>query len=163
MEMIAGLLQIGHYHRTDAEGKQQQVTAEDHAEMLVRFASGVQGRLTASGMTPGGFGITTLAVGAEGALRLDNQDVLTILRGPTYPSGDWAPVRLKYPLADLQGLPANNPFAVGSFYLAQTLAAVLPMGETSLPEAASFYDGLVVQRAMDAVRRSHASNAWVTL
>jgi hypothetical protein len=37
------------------------------------------------------------------------------------------------------------------------------MGDAVLPDAASFYDGLVVQRIMDAVRESHAKRAWITL
>jgi hypothetical protein len=32
-----------------------------------------------------------------------------------------------------------------------------------LPEAASFYDGLVVQKAIDAARKSHTENVWVRL
>jgi hypothetical protein len=45
----------------------------------------------------------------------------------------------------------------------ETLALSLPMGETMLNDAASFYDGLVVQRVLDAARRSHAQKAWETL
>lgn len=163
MESVAGQLQIGHYYRNDPSGRQHQVTADDHADMLVRFANGVQGTLTASGMTPGGYGLNTLIVGSEGALKLDNQDNLWQMRAPKLAAGDWEAVRPKFTPADLGPVPANNPFAVGSFYLAQTLAAILPMGETALPEAASFYDGLVVQRALDAVRQSHRDNAWVQL
>jgi len=32
-----------------------------------------------------------------------------------------------------------------------------------LSDAASFYDGLVVQRVLDAARRAHASKSWETL
>ena len=163
MDTIAGQLQIGHYYRNDSTGRQNQVTADDHADLLVRFANGVHGTLTASGMTPGGYGLNTLVVGSEGALKLDNQDNLWQMRAPRLAAGDWEPVRPRYTPADLGAVPANNPFAVGSFYLAQTLAAVLPMGETALPDAASFYDGLVVQRALDAVRESHRTGAWVQL
>ena len=37
------------------------------------------------------------------------------------------------------------------------------MGETLLDNAASFYDGLVVQRAMDAARTAHANRTWESL
>ncbi len=162
-EAIAGQLQIGHPFRTDSDGRRHQVTADDHADMLVRFSGGVQGRLTASGLTPGGYGLTTLVTGALGALKLDPDDKLWIQRGDAYPGGEWEPVRLRYAAEDLSGLPNSGPFAVGSYYLAQTLATVLPMGDAALPDAASFYDGLVVQRVLDAVRRSARDGKWQTL
>jgi hypothetical protein len=57
----------------------------------------------------------------------------------------------------------KGAFAVGTFYLAQTLAMSLPMGETLLADAASFYDGLVVQRTLDAARRASATGVWAAL
>ena len=63
----------------------------------------------------------------------------------------------------VEALPNQGPFTVGSYYLAQTLAMSLPMGETLLDDAASFYDGLVVQRALDAARRAHAEKVWENL
>jgi hypothetical protein len=39
----------------------------------------------------------------------------------------------------------------------------LPMGETLLADAASFYDGLVVQRTLDAARRASATGVWAAL
>jgi predicted dehydrogenase len=146
-----------------ATKKPREVTADDHADILLRLGSGVQGRICASGMTPGGYGLETLVVGTTGAIRLDNQDRLWLRHGDEYPTGEWEAVRAKYPVVELPGLPANNPFAIGSYYLAQTLATLIPMGDAVLPDAASFYDGLVVQRIMDAVRESHAKRAWITL
>lgn len=164
MDAITGQLQIGHYYRTEAgSGHETRVSADDHVDILVRYANGAQGSLVASGMTPGGYGITTLVVGSEGALRLDNQDQLWVKRAESYPTGEWEAVRPRFPMGDLEGISMQNPFAVGSYYLAQTLASVLPMGETTLPEAASFYDGVVVQRALDAVRKSHLEGVWLHL
>jgi predicted dehydrogenase len=160
---VAGQLQVGHYTRKDSDGVMREVSADDHADILVRFSHGIQGLIVASGMTPGGYGISTLVVGSEGAIKLDNQEQLWLQKGLLGAGANWEPVRSKYPVADLRALPPNNPFAVGSYYLAQTLAASLPMGETALPEAASFYDGLVVQRTLDAVRRSHKEKVWVGL
>lgn len=163
IDSLSGQLQTGHYFRNDAEGRQRQVTADDHVDVLLHFANGAQGRITVSGMAPGGYGMSVLVVGSEGVLRLDNQDQLWGMRGERYPSNEWEPIRLRYPAADLADLPSTNPFAVGSFYLAQTLATVLPMGDIAIPDAASFYDGLVVQRLVDAVRRSHKENGAVRM
>jgi predicted dehydrogenase len=163
LEAVAGQLQIGHHVRVDKEGRRREVTADDHADMLVRFANGVQGRLVATGLNPGGYGVTTLLTGSDGALKLDSEDRLWVQRGSAYPGDEWEAVRPRYTGEDLSSLPSPGPFAVGSYYLAQTLSTMLPMGDTALPEAASFYDGLVVQRVLDAVRRSAAEGKWQSL
>ncbi len=163
VENIGGQLQTGHYFRNDAQGRQRQVTGDDHADMLLRFANGAQGRITVSSITPGGYGMNILVVGTEGALRLDNQDRLWGLHGAHYPGGEWEAIQPRTPIVQVEGVAASNPFAVGSYYLAQTLAAALPTGDVTLADAASFYDGLVVQRLVDAVQESHKRGATVQL
>jgi predicted dehydrogenase len=163
IENITGQLQTGHYFRNDADGRQRQVTADDHADILLRFANGAQGRITVSGLTPGGYGMSILIVGTKGALRLDNQDQLWGLRGTEYPRGEWEVIRPRTPVVPLEGIPTSNPFAVGSYYLAQTLATMLSMGDVALSDAASFYDGVVVQRLVDAAQESHRRGASIQL
>ena len=164
IESISAQLQIGHLYRPDrANGGMRPVTADDHAQLLVRFANGAQGAITVSGLTPGGYGMHILVVGTEGALRLDNQDQLWGMRGDHFPGGEWEPIRPRHAPANLDGLPNTGSFTVGTLYLAQTLAMSLPMGETMIAEAASFYDGLVVQRALDAARRTHQQGTWERL
>lgn len=164
IESVTAQLQIGQLFRTDpVSGGTLPVTADEHAQLLLRFANGAQGAITVSGLTPGGYGMQILVVGTDGALRLDNQDQLWGMRGGAYPGGAWEPIRPRHPSANLDDMPNTGAFAVGTLYLAQTLAMSLPMGETMLAEAASFYDGLAVQRALDAVRQAHAQGAWERL
>ena len=66
-----------------------------------------------------------------------------------------------------------NASCQGGFFLDAVLLFVtlsnslledaLPAGETILPDAASFYDGLAVQRMLDAARKSHVEQTWVRL
>ena len=163
IEALTAQLQTGHLYRTDPPSSfQRQVTADDHADLLLRFGNGALGAITVSGITPGGYGMSILVVGTDGALKLDSQDQLFGMKG-VYPGGEWEPIRPKTNLPAVVGLPNQGAFAVGSYYLAQTLALSLPMGETLLADAASFYDGLVVQRALDAARSAHQTGAWHTL
>jgi hypothetical protein len=61
-------------------------------------------------------------------------------------------------------LPNDSPFAAGSYCLARALAdAHRQREQLALPEAASFYDGLVVQRALAAAQKSHVERTWVEL
>jgi predicted dehydrogenase len=164
IESLTAQLQIGHLFRTESgTGQQRGVTADDHAHLLLRFANGAVGSITVSGLTPGGHGMTILVVGTKGALRLDNQDQLWGLGGERYPHGEWQPVRALHAAPQVRELPNQGPFTVGSYYLANTLALSLPLGETEIAEAASFYDGLVVQRVLDAARGSHQQGTWVAL
>ena len=164
IEALTAQLQIGQLYRRDAEGAVRQVTADEHAHLLLRFANGAQGSITVSGLTPGGWGMSILVVGTEGALRLDNQDQLWGMCGESYPAGEWEPIRPRHHApANALELPNQRPFAVGSLYLAQVLAMSLPMGEVLPADAASFYDGLAVQRALDAARTAHQSGAWLRL
>lgn len=163
IEALTAQLQIGHLYRHDPQqGFQRQVTADDHADLLLRFANGAVGKITVSGVTPGGYGMSILVVGGEGALMLDNQDQLFGMKGD-YPGGKWEPIRPKQAMPPTESLPNQGAFTVGTYYLAQTLAMSLPMGETLLDDAASFYDGLVVQRVMDAARRTHQNKTWESL
>lgn len=163
IESLTAQLQISHLYRRDASGIVRQVTADDHAHLLLRFANGAQGSITASGLTPGGWGMSILVVGTEGALKLDQHDHLWGVAGAAYPSSDWEPIRPRFAPANLSQLPNQRAFAVGSLYLAQMLAMSLPMGEVLPADAASFYDGLVVQRALDAARAAHHDGTWVRL
>ncbi|MBK8796225.1 MAG: Gfo/Idh/MocA family oxidoreductase [Anaerolineales bacterium] len=89
IESLTAHLQLGHLYRTDPQsGYQRQVTADDHADLLLRFANGALGSITVSGITPGGYGMSILVVGTEGALQLDNQDQLFGMKG-AYPAGAW--------------------------------------------------------------------------
>jgi predicted dehydrogenase len=163
IESLTAQIQIGHLFRTDPHNNaQRQVTADDHADLLLRFANGAMGKITVSGLTPGGYGMSILVVGTDGALMLDNQDQLYGMKG-AYPSASWEPIRPKQTLPALDQLPNQGAFAVGSYYMAQTVAMSLTMGETLIDDAASFYDGLVVQRVLDAARRTHQTKAWETL
>lgn len=164
IEALSAQLQIGPYYRTDpATGTKRQVTADDQAQILLRFANGAQGLTVVSAITPGGAGSEITILGTHGALRLDAKEQLWGAQGEDLIKGNWQQLP-GAPLADeIPGEHRSNPFAVGSYYLARTLATALPAGETLLADAASFYDGLAVQRMLDAARTSYQDQVWVRL
>lgn len=164
IDTLTATLQIGHYYRNDKEtGSRRQVTADDHAHLLLRFANGAQGSIVVSGLTPGPNQTEILVLGTRGALWLDNNDRLWGLQGDDLVKGNWQPVETGYPAGLPAVVPADQPFHAGTYFLGRALAEALPRGETVLPEAASFYDGLAVQRALDAARQSHREQQWTAL
>ena len=162
IDHLTAQLQIGHMRRQDpATGSACPVTADDHAHLLLRFANHVQGTITVSSITPGGYGMSITLIGTKGALRLDNQDRLWGAQGDGLHQGQWQPIETGFPAADIADLQGKSPFVIASYYLAKRLAEALPAGETLLQEPASFYDGLAVQRYLDAARRSAQEVRWV--
>jgi len=166
VEGVSAQLRTAHLLRTaPQDNRQQPVTADDHAQVQLRFAGGIPGTLTASAITPGGYGMSILVVGTKGALRLDNQDQLWGAQGADLHQGNWQPIEAD-PLDPVLGEYRQlhySPFVIGTYYLAKRVASALTAGETIIEEAASFYDGLVVQRMLDAARRSHQEQQWVQL
>ncbi len=139
------------------------MTADDHASLLLRFANGAQGTITVSALYPGEPTAELTIIGTQGALRLDGKSQLWGTQENDFYKGNWQSIETQPLPALLTAAVQANPFAVGSYYLAQALAKALPTGEHVLPDAASFYDGLAVQRALDAARASHAEKRWVGL
>lgn len=164
IDSLTATLQIGHYYRNDpATSARRLVTADDQAQMLLRFANGAQGSIIVSALTPGPSKSELTVVGARGALRLDSQERLWGVKGDDLYGGDWQLIETDYARGLPDEVPANQPFAVGSYHLARVLADALPRGETLIDDAASFYDGLAVQRALDAARESHRAQTWVAV
>jgi predicted dehydrogenase len=163
IESLTGQTQIAHYTRRDSTGQPHPVTADDHADILLHFGNGVCGRIVVSGITPGATsGMEIVVTGEKGALRINSLDQLEA-RGNADSNGVWEAIAPATPAVDLGEVATRGTMSVGSYYLAQAIATALPLGETSLPEAASFYDGLVVQRALDAIYSTRKSLTWVSL
>jgi predicted dehydrogenase len=165
IDAITAQLQTAHFTRPTAGGAtMQHVTADDSAYLMLRFASGAQGRISATSVFPDDLGMSVTTVGTAGALRVDYRDRLWGLSGDAFPHGEWQEIHPDGPVIAVDQLPNDSPFAAGSYYLARALAdAHRQREQLALPEAASFYDGLVVQRALAAAQKSHVERTWVEL
>jgi predicted dehydrogenase len=106
--------------------------------------------------------MSILMMGTEGALKLDNEDRLWGKKYRDFSNGAWEELTIFDETTDLP-LPNRRPFTIGCYYLGKTLKEALQKGNTIIPEAATFYDGLVVQRVLDAARRSHRERSWIRL
>ena len=165
VDALTAQLLTAHFLRHDPTANaQRRVTSDDAAYLTLQFGSGMQGRINVTALHPAKQGMSILAVGTEGALKLDYDDKLYGLKSHSYPDGDWQEITVPGHTVDLNKLPSRSPFAIGCYYLGCALVDVFARGGPPiLPEAASFYDGLVVQRALDAARRSHREKIWVRL
>lgn len=157
--------QIETVHRTRPGGE---VTNDDHAQFMCRFASGVMGHLYFSRIATGRkMGYAYEISGTKGAIRFDQEDqnalwlykaegpeetrgFTKILTGPEHP--DYLPF--------CQG-PGH-----GTGYQDQIIIEAkdfLTAIETGKPVWPTFRDGLEVMRIIDAAWQSAETRAWVDL
>jgi predicted dehydrogenase len=160
---LAAQLQTAYFLRPDAGGSgSRRVTSDDSAYVMLQFDSAVQGRIHVNALYPDDRGMSILMVGTEGALKIDYEDRLWGQKFADFSTGRWEELTVADESTEL-ALPNRRPFTIGCYYLGKTLNETLQRGQTLIPDAATFYDGLVVQRVLDAARRSHREKSWVRL
>ena len=149
--------------RREPAGEMRDVTSDDESNMLLRFAD--------SELTNDATGIVSVSMteypkyknrlefyGSDGAMRIDHiGDVYLAKAG----EADWSPVDV--PLtANIPGV-ADTGFARGFMDFAPQIIAAIRHGDTSIENAATFTDGLRVQRVLDAARESNATSRSVII
>ena len=150
-----------HVKQRPYEGGIREVTADDEATMILRFAGGE--------LTDGASGLVSVSMveqpeytnrieifGTEGAIRVDHRGELYFAKnGDT----EWSLVEVD--LAEL--LPgADTGFSRGFMAFAPKIVDAIREGERSIEHAATFADGVKVQRVLDAARESNSTGCAVT-
>src|SRR2546425_3745164 len=121
------------------------VTADEYASFVMRLASGAVATITLTTVASHGPGHFAQITGRDGTLVLTGETSLEIGR----PGGPLEDASVPDDLWE-QTAP-NNMWARSFVRLMRDMVAVLE-GRPAAGEPATFYDGLAVQRVMDAVR-----------
>ena len=160
---IRAQLDVFAKQRLDASGVSQAVTADEHASFALRFESGARADLVTSTAVRQARGFTTRYTGSSGTLLV--QDEVRLLAGESSAEKlQPVPGLPELPSAESYGMADMGPFARALPAYLKDLLEVVRSGATSLDGAATFADGLAVQRVLDAGRRSHHSGAgWVDI
>jgi predicted dehydrogenase len=163
IEGLAAQLQTAFFLRPDPSGiGSRRVTSDDSAYLMLQFDAAVQGRIHVNALYPEDRGMSILMVGTEGALKVDYEDRLWGLKFGGFAKDEWEELTVADESTDLT-LPNRRAFTIGCYHLGKMVNKSLLAGQAIIPEAATFYDGLVVQRVLDAARRSHRERSWVRL
>lgn len=144
---ISALLHTFIKERPGAHGSQT-VTADDYYQARFTFANGVIASADANFTVQSEEPNSTTFYGSKGALRLQSGKLLHAAVGQ--PFTDITPI---HQYDALPGLATDFPHA--TVYLAHALKAFLAGDESTLAEAATFHDGLLIQQVLDAGRHSH--------
>jgi predicted dehydrogenase len=149
--------------RRDESGALREVTTDDEANLLLRFADGdlTEGATGNASMSMVESGASTHLIemfGSHGALKVDgNGYVWSAKTG----DGDWTSVETDR--GELAPGMAEGSWSRGFTSFSKQIVAALRAGETTVEGAATFEDGYRTQLVLDAARRSHESGCWAKI
>lgn len=145
-----------HVKRRPFDGGVREVTTDDEANMLLRFADGeltqdTTGLVSVSMVEQPKYVNRLEIFGTEGAVRIDHRgDVFVAMNGER----DWKTVEVEFGKA-IPGVP-DTGFSRGFMEFAPKIVEAIISGATSIEHAATFDDGVKVQRVLDAAREANS-------
>ncbi|MBI2467335.1 MAG: Gfo/Idh/MocA family oxidoreductase [Candidatus Rokubacteria bacterium] len=154
IEAVSGAVEVYVKQRPVEGGAHRAVTAEDFTSFSLRFASGAVGTVVLSAVTAHPRGPRLEVWGEEGTLYLDEAERLWGARR----GRDLEELTERETLAPPSGMEYPTLWGLGFVRLVDHVVAALLDGGPVAP-AATFRDGLQVQRAMDAIREA-ARSGW---
>lgn len=149
--------------RKDESGAMREVTTDDEANLLLRFADGdltegATGNASMSMVESGASSHLIEMFGSRGALKVDgNGYVWSAKTG----DGDWTSVETDR--GELAPGMAEGSWSRGFTAFSKQIVAALRAAETTVKGAATFEDGYRTQLVLDAARRSHQSGCWAKI
>lgn len=149
--------------REEKSGEMREVTSDDEANLILRFADSdytedATGTIAVSMTEYPEYQNRTEFFGTKGAIRIEHRGELFIGKPD---ASDWQPVEVDLGEA-IEDVP-DTGFSRGFVNFAPRIVEALRQGKTEIEQAATFADGLRVQRVLDAARASDKSNASVKL
>ena len=149
--------------RRDMSGQLRDVTSDDEANMIVRFADSdvaedATGLVSVSMAEPPKPMNRVEFFGTEGSMRVDQFGELSIAKKG---DGDWQQIEVDLS-RPIEGV-GDSGFPRGFLKFAPEIIKAIREGKTVLENAATFEDGVKVQRVLDAARESNASGRTVQL
>lgn len=149
--------------RRDADGNVRAVTSDDASNLVLRFNDGhltdnTIGTATIS-MTDGPeFKNIIEFFGTDGSMKIDHRGEIAVAKpGET----DWTNIEVDLGTL-LPGMP-DTGFARAFVEIAPRIVNAIRNGESEIEHAATFADGLRVQRVLDAARESDATGRVFTI
>ncbi len=132
----------------------REVTSDDLASIDLRLRGGALAVMALSAVSSGPDEAAMMTIyGESGAMRFIGQEVLLSRGGSPFE-------QVAGPAPKLPGNSPGGAFGTGTLYLGHALRAALNDGDRdALAPAATFEDGLMQQRVLDAGRKASASNS----
>ncbi len=149
--------------RLDSSGNIKEVTSDDEANMLLRFAD--------SDLTEDATGLVSVSMtegpkyqnrlefyGSEGVMQIDHRGELFVAKTG---ESDWSEIDVDLG-ETIKGVP-DTGFARGFVAFAPKIIEAIRNGENFMENAGTFDDGVEIQRVLDAARESDAAKRVVEI
>ena len=149
--------------RDEKTGEMRPVSSDDEANLILRFADGdftedATGTIAVSMTEYPEYQNRTEFFGTKGAIRIEHRGELFIGKAD---ANCWQPIKVDLG-EGIKGIP-DTGFSRGFVKLAPKIIDALKNGKTEIDFAATFADGLKVQKVLDAARESDRTDAIVNL
>jgi predicted dehydrogenase len=146
--------------RRDESGAMREVTTDDEANLLLRFADGeltegATGNVSTSLVESGKPEHRLEVFGSEAAFMIEDSGELWQAR---VGAGEWK--RVDVDAGELAPGMRDGGWARGFTAFSQQIVEALQAGQTTVQGAATFEDGYRTQLVLDAARRSQQSGCW---
>ena len=160
IDAVSARLETFVKRRKDSEGTERDVDSDDFAELSLRLANGARVSLTVSLALPGAARWLLEVSGSAGTLRLDREQHL--IGGPHGTDMAAIPIDATWLPPEHYGIEGKGPFAALTGPFLSDVIEAVASGQTELPEAATFADGLANMRVLAAARQSaRTDSGWV--
>lgn len=139
------------------------VTTDDEANMLLRFADGeitsdATGLVSVSMVEQPEYVNRLEFFGTEGAMRIEHRGEVSIAKNG---EKEWTEIDVEF-APPIPGIP-DTGFARGFMAFAPKIVEAIATGANTIDHAATFEDGVKVQRVLDAARASNAQSSSFSL
>jgi predicted dehydrogenase len=149
--------------RKDSGGELRDVTTDDEANLILRLSDSnltedATATVSASMVEYPKYQNRMEFFGSQGAIRVDARGEVFLGKAG---AGDWTPIEIDLG-KNIEGVP-DTGFARGFLNFAPEIIKAILNGETSIEHAATFEDGLRVQKVLDAAHESNAKGCLIKL
>ncbi len=139
------------------------VTTDDEANMMLRFSDGeltfdATGLVSVSMIEQPEYVNRLEFFGTEGAMRIEPRGEVSIAKNG---EKEWTEIDVEF-APPIPGIP-DTGFARGFMAFAPKIVEAIATGTTAIEHAATFKDGVKVQRVLDAARESNAKSSSFSL
>ncbi len=149
--------------RTDKNGVEREVTSDDEANLILKFADSeltqdASGTASLSMVEAGEYDFNLKIFGTEGSIMIGEQGEL---RHAKMSDTNWKKIEI-----DLGEPPPNvtpSGWSRGFMSFSKEIISALKEGKTTVENAATFEDGLKIQKVLDAARESDENGCFVKI
>jgi predicted dehydrogenase len=146
--------------RLDANGKVQKTTSDDYCLAMMKFEGEVTGTMQLSAVTTGVSANRVLVSGSKGSLLFEGEKLTGYRTDSTAPE----PLTVEVSNDGVPDVLKSSEFPRHTITIAQALKTAIESGDrSSLAPAATFEDGLYIQKVLDAGYESSEKGKWVSV